>query len=150
MANPGKTAHQKAMGQRLKQLREALDLTQAAFGEWAQVGATTIAGWESGRNMIDLVHLAWAADGLGFTVDFIAKGDIGGLRHDLAVKLQSVQRRALEAGPPVRGRPARRGTEASGSPLVRDVPDAGAKPPRSRMHEPSQQPFLGKPPTRPV
>lgn len=138
------------MGRRLKQLREALDLTQAAFGEWAQVGATTVAGWESGRNMIDLVHLAWAADGLGFSVDFIAKGDLGGLRHDLAVKLQAVQRRDLEAGPSARGRPIRHSSTGPAAPLVRDVPDAGPKPPRSRLHESAQQPFLGKPPTRPV
>lgn len=140
------------MGLRLKQLRDALGLTQQAFGEWARVGSSTIAGWESGRNMIDLVHLAWAAQDLGFSTDFVARGDLGGLRHDLAVKIQEAQRATIGADMPRRGRPPASVPPASDSasaPLVRDVPDAGPRPPRHRMHE-APAPFIGKPPTRPV
>lgn len=143
MVHPGKSAHQRAMGVRLRLLREALGLTQAQFGETASVGATTIAGWESGRNMIDLVHLSWSAETLGFSIDYVARNDLGGLRHDLAIKIQALARAETDAPVKRRGRPRstdRLSAASSASPLVRVVPDdAPLKPPRV-LHEPIAEP----------
>ena len=91
------------MGARLAAVRQALDLTQDALGEIMGVGATTVSGWESGRNQIDIVGLARASEVLGFSTDWVARGDLGGVRFDLAIKLQRVA--ALDIGRPQRGRP---------------------------------------------
>lgn len=140
------------MGLRLRYVRETLGMTQAQFGEAAQVGATTVAGWESGRNMIDLVHLAWAADLLGFSVDYIARNDVGGLRHDFAVRLQALIRAQQEEVRPRRGRPARAAQPEFAepqSPLVRMVPEGGPKPQRRVLHE-AQRPLAPDVKTRSV
>lgn len=119
------------MGLRLKRIREALDLTQKAFGEAAGVGATTVAGWESGRNMIDLVHLAWAAEVLPFSLDYVALGSISSLPHDTAVRVQALERAAIGAPAPARGRPRK----AASAPLVKDLPDDHIPPGRRTLHD---------------
>ena len=119
------------MGVRLRLIREALGLTQAAFGEIAGVGTTTIAGWESGRNMIDLVHLARAADHSGFSIDYVAREDIGSLRHSLAVKVQQAERAMLSEPPRRRGRPAARADD----PIVRDIAEPAAFPRSGTLHD---------------
>ena len=152
MADRIKTEHQKAMGNRLRQLRMALGMTQAEFGEAASVGLTTVAGWESGRNMIDLVHLSWAADALHFSVDFVARGDLGGLRHDMAVKIQAVQRNDASNPPTQRGRrPAVTfaAEPQAPAPMVRDVPERGLRIARRQLHE-EPSPLLTPPKTRHV
>lgn len=138
MTHPTKTAHQRAMGLRLRLVRETLGLTQAQFGEAANVGATTVAGWESGRNMMDLVNLAWAADLLGFSIDYVARNDLGGLRHDFAVRLQARIRASAVPEPKRRGRPPKSIPEfpaTSPSPLVRAVPDDSPPIRRKGLHD---------------
>ncbi len=139
-------AEQRAMGARLKAVRETLNLTQRIMGEIMGVGETTVSGWEVGRNQIDLLALARAARHCGFTTDWIALGDMSGLRFDLAVKLQNLLRLGDQPAPARRGRPPRPGPAdpVQGKiPLFRDV-DASATPPRAEMHEPQEQ-FLPQP-----
>ena len=93
---------QKIMGSRLHVVRDALGLTQEDMAETMGVVVTTLSGWETGRNQIDIVKLAKAATRYGFTTDWVARGDMSGLRKDLADKIESM---AKTEPPPRRGRP---------------------------------------------
>lgn len=94
---------QKAMGGRLRAVREALSLTQEDMAEYMGVVVTTLSAWESGRNQIDIVKLARSATRWGFTTDWITRGDLSGVRKDLADKIEAM----ITTGPARRrGRPA--------------------------------------------
>ena len=75
------------MGQRFKVLRLALGMTQLQISAALGVSCATISAWESGRNPIDLVILADAAERFGFTTDYVARGNCSGLSPALADKL---------------------------------------------------------------
>lgn len=98
---------QKAMGARLQAVREALGLTQEDMAKNMGVVVTTLSAWESGRNQIDIVKLARSATRWGFTTDWVARGDLSGMRRDLADAVEAILTR-LPA--PRRGRPPARTT----------------------------------------
>lgn len=125
------------MGARLRTIREIVGLSQAAVAEIAGVGATTINGWESGRNQIDVASLAWIARHLGISTDYVILGDVGSLKFDLATRVQAASRAQLAAGPRPRGRPP-------GVPTVRDVPDAHERDPNTTLHD-RPTPYLPPP-----
>jgi transcriptional regulator with XRE-family HTH domain len=139
---------QVAMGARLRAIREVLNLTQSALGEIMGVGGTTIASWESGRNQIDIIKLARAAKHAGFTTDYIALADMAGLRFDIALKLQSLQRQGIDADSKrPRGRPSmsyQRQSQSAGTiPTLRDL-----DPPQTHAQQTLnevQDPFIPKP-----
>ena len=97
---------QKAMGRRLRQVREALELSQREMAQVLGISTTGLSAWEGGRNQIDLIKLARAATRYRFTTDWIAIGDMSGIRRDLAEKLERVAARSL--GAVKRGRPTNR------------------------------------------
>lgn len=97
---------QQLMGQRLRAIRELRGLTQEQMGEVMGAAITTISGWESGRNQIDIVKLARAAKLLGFTTDWVAMGDTGGLRFSDVQQLQRISENP-NSGQIRRGRPSR-------------------------------------------
>jgi transcriptional regulator with XRE-family HTH domain len=96
---------QKIMGTRLQIIREALGLTQEDMADKMGVVMTTMSAWENGRNQIDIVKLARAATRWGFTTDWVARGDLSGLRKDLADKVESI---VANEPVPRRGRPSSR------------------------------------------
>lgn len=133
MSHPPASDLRKAMGWRLRLAREARHLTQEALGELADVGATTVQGWEIGRNTIDALALARLAGPLGVSVDYLVLGDIGSLRADKAVELQALQIRYNQNPPRRRG--PRPKSASDTIPLVRDLPDFTRKP-GVTLHEP--------------
>lgn len=136
MSKTPDTAAQRAMGVRLQSIREVLDLTQEQLADVAGVSVSTVSGWEVGRNQIDLVKLAKLAERFKFTTDWVALGDLSGLRFDLAMKLQARARNHMAAPKVTRGRPARKQHQDDTPPLVRDADD-GLPPPRGgTVHEP--------------
>jgi transcriptional regulator with XRE-family HTH domain len=90
------------MGVRLQVIREALGLTQEDMAKNMGVVVTTLSAWESGRNQIDIVKLAKSATRWGFTTDWVARGDLSGLRKDLADKVETI---VTKVPTPRRGRP---------------------------------------------
>lgn len=104
MTDPTKRAAQEMMGRRLRQVREALGLTQEQMALAVGVVPATIAGWENGRNMLDAVALAKAAARYDFTADWVLLGKIGSLPHELASKIQLAQMAAANSP----GKPTRR------------------------------------------
>ena len=105
MARTPEAILQQAMGARLQAIREVLGYSQVQFAEVAGVGLTTISGWETGRNRIDLVKLAKLSERFKFTTDWVATGDLSGMRFDLATKLQARLRASIGAPPAGLGRP---------------------------------------------
>ncbi len=93
------------MGARLAIMRRCLRLTQAALGDVMGVSESAIANYEGGTRSIDLEGLSYAAQLLGFSIDYIARGDVGSLRFDLAIRVQAAERAFLSEGPRRRGRP---------------------------------------------
>jgi transcriptional regulator with XRE-family HTH domain len=102
MSGPSDSEAQKVMGARLQVIRRALGLSQDEMAGMMGVGVTTLSAWESGRNQIDIVKLARSATRWGFTTDWVARGDLSGLRKDLADKVEAIM---AERPAPRRGRP---------------------------------------------
>lgn len=108
------------MGARLQAIREALGLTQEDMAANMGVVTTTLSAWESGRNQIDIVKLAKSAARWGFTTDWIARGDLSGLRKDLADKIEAI----IARGPASRrGRPPARHEMPVAGPLAGEFID---------------------------
>lgn len=102
------------MGARLAAVRDALGLTQEDMAAQMGVVTTALSAWESGRNQIDIVKLARSADRWGYTTDWVARGDLSGLRRNLADKVAAI----IKNGPsPRRGRPPARREGAPVQPL---------------------------------
>lgn len=113
---------QAVMGLRLRAVRDALGLTQQAMADNMGVVVTTLSAWESGRNQIDIVKLAKSATRWGFTTDWVARGDMSGLRKDLADKIDALTTKT---------RPSRKGRPAASDPSPKALPSPkGLDPPR--------------------
>ena len=81
---------QKAMGARLQSIRQALGLSQEDMADHMGIAVSTLSAWEIGRNQMDIVKLAKAATRFGFTTDWVARGDLSGIRKDLADTLEGM------------------------------------------------------------
>lgn len=129
MAGVPDSKAQKDMGARLRAIREALGLTQDEISETMGVVVTTLSGWETGRNQIDIVKLARAADRWGFTTDWVARGDLSSLRRDLGDRIEAnaAQKRPARRGRPAANKPPRflvgAGASLGGRPTRPDGPD---------------------------
>jgi transcriptional regulator with XRE-family HTH domain len=128
MAGVPDSQAQKDMGARLRAVREALDLNQDELCESMGVVVTTLSGWETGRNQIDIVKLAKAATRWGFTTDWVARGDLASLRRDLGDKVEAI---IAKGNPQRRGRPQSR--IQSSDPPATPTPPKDAPPSRPRV-----------------
>lgn len=86
---------------RLKELREAKNLTQPELAKILKVGKTTISNWENGRRIPDQSMMINISNYFGVTVDSLIKGvnsdtsdtrevTIGDLAKDIIDKLQQI------------------------------------------------------------
>lgn len=148
MSRPAKSELQREQGFRLRLCRERRHLTQTALGEMMGVGSTTVQAWETGRNQIDIVGLAWVVRDLGVTTDYIILGDLGGLTPAIAAELQHIQRTFLANPPKPRG-PKPQPKPDGDARRLRDIPEPGLRLPRRILHERSE-PYIPPPPRRPT
>ena len=65
----------KAVGERLRQAREALGMSQADVCRRAGVTANAYNQWEKGRRLINLFDAMKLADALNFTLDWLYRGE---------------------------------------------------------------------------
>lgn len=106
ISDPGATRHAKrqAIGQRLKQERERLDLTQAELGAALGVSRLTVAKYEHGDSCPSSAQME-DFEALGFDVCLVYMGahalssEIGS--HRFAMVLRKFQREAVLAGKPL-------------------------------------------------
>lgn len=125
------------MGARFREMRNLSGLTQEQMGQALGVADNTIQGWETGRNMIDVVALARAVELTGFSTDFVILGEIGSLRFDKALEVQASRQRHQGTAPPPRGGRAKKTV-----PTVDQAPDNVMPVPKDRtLHEPPTLPF---------
>lgn len=102
MTDASESEERKAMGRRLRAVREALGLTQEGITDDLGITITGWSAWESGRNAVNVVLLSRVARRYGFTTDYITSGDLSGVRKDLADKLMGLLAPPIPRG---RGRP---------------------------------------------
>lgn len=137
MAGVPDSQAQKDMGARLQAVREAVGLTQEDLCETMGIVVTTLSGWETGRNQIDIVKLARAATRWGFTTDWVARGDLSGLRRTLADKVEAAM---AKEHPPQRGRPRKTASQPKGP-----APALGAARRAKAPHSPLPSQIIDRP-----
>lgn len=81
--------HKKQVGERLRQAREALGLTQAELARAYELDKTKLSHWERGVHYPDPLFLYQLASRHGVSFDWIYAGDLAGLRHSLAENLRA-------------------------------------------------------------
>ena len=139
-------AIRRAMGDRLRRLREALGLTQEGLANELHVSTPAVSAWEIGRNEMSIARMArFASDRRLLILDYLAMGDLNGLRFDLATRIQTSER-AESARP---SGPRRRGPKKQTDTTVRD---AQTFPPvvHRTLHEEEQSDIVRPPYKRPV
>lgn len=109
MSDLADTEMQRAIGERLRRVRLAIGLTQAQIVAGFGITITGWSAWENGRNTPDLLMLAKVARRYGFDTNYIAFGDMAGLRKDLADKLLAAPEGAVVRRG--RGRPSAAGDQ---------------------------------------
>lgn len=84
-----------AIGQRLRALRIAwgYEDNQAGFAEWCGVSSQAWNNWERGRQPPRLDQASLIRQRAQVTTDFIYYGDMRGVPHDIAIKIE----RALQS-----------------------------------------------------
>lgn len=77
----------KDVSERLRQLRTALDISQAQLCRRAGIETNAWNNYEKGRNRISVDHAIKVKRTFGVTLDWIYHGDMGGVRADIADKI---------------------------------------------------------------
>ena len=91
---PGKNTGSPAtsdVAERLRLTRLALDLTQASIARLCGISAQAWNNNERGRDRISLEQALKLCQTTGVSLDWIFRGIMTGLPHDLAVKIQQLQ-----------------------------------------------------------
>ena len=81
------------IGDRLRAVREALELSQSDVARAIDVRANTYNQWEHGKRLIDPLVASRLCDQFGVTMDWIYRGNMSSLPHHLAEKLVRVDNR---------------------------------------------------------
>lgn len=81
------------IGDRLRAVREALELSQTDISRAIGVRANTYNQWENGKRLIDPLVASRLCDQFGVTMDWIYRGNMSSLPQHLAAKLVRVDPR---------------------------------------------------------
>lgn len=82
-----------AIGQRIKNARLALGISQTKIAEVAGAGKSTVSGWEHGRTSPTHTQIAPVADLLGLPIDYLVTGSFDYLN------VQQITRLGLQITP---------------------------------------------------
>src|SRR5262245_54205808 len=85
---PHKSASVKDVAQRLRVIRQALDLNQAAMAALVGTSQQAWNNFESGRRRISIDQAILVCNATGVDLDWIYCGETGGIRSDLASRIQ--------------------------------------------------------------
>src|SRR5690625_1888165 len=94
------------IGERIRDLREGLGLSQADIAKAVGVKRPTVTGWETGHRIPDRGFLPSLADVLGTTVDYILSGELTSDKetkrtirnHSLHEKLEDLENMLRDSG----------------------------------------------------
>lgn len=76
------------VGRRLRAAREAMGLTAKELCAAVGIQANRYSQWETGKNLLDPVVALQIAERYGISLDYLYRGDLSGLKHSVAAKLQ--------------------------------------------------------------
>lgn len=96
MANGERNTDLRAIGARIVQTREAMEMSAADFAKFLGLGSNTLSNYEVGYRRPDLDKAILMVQKTGITLDWIYLGDRSGLPHRIASKLptENASRRA--------------------------------------------------------
>lgn len=77
------------VGERLRLFREAVELTQEQLGGEVGKERNTIAMWEAGQRLLDVLAATRLAERFGVSLDWFYRGDLSGVRADLAGRISA-------------------------------------------------------------
>lgn len=127
-------------GRRLRAVREALNIGQAAFGHILGVERTTLANWEAGR-LPDVRAMVRLWQKLGVPLEWIYGGALRGVPYEVG---QILEARAAELGAVVGGAVAEWPMEVERRPGLQSLATPAAVPGRlgakRTLHEPPPAP----------
>lgn len=86
------------IGRRLQATRQALGLKQEDLASSIGVNRTTYTNWETGKRLPDPLAIGRLATRYGTTMDWIYLGDMSGLHHSLAVKIEPLMSASSRIG----------------------------------------------------
>src|SRR5262245_2944802 len=72
-----------AVGERLRHVREALELSQKEFGRRAGISKSAMNNIEAGRNFPTIPNLVALCEAHDITLQWVCTGSMKGLRHEL-------------------------------------------------------------------
>ena len=105
------------VGERLRAFRDAIGLSQAELSSAVNKAANTVAMWETGQRLLDPLAAVTLADRYGASLDWFYRGDLSGVRKDLADRIA--------------GRESERVPDAPDRPFARSSPSLAAPPNRA-------------------
>lgn len=89
------------IGRRLKAARSIVFSSSAACARAFGIPANTWNNYESGKRYPDPVHLARFCDGTGFTMDFLYRGRLRGIKEDVQIRLAAEYPELVDAAPDI-------------------------------------------------
>lgn len=75
------------VGERLRAFRDAVGLSQAELAGIVNKAANTVAMWETGQRLLDPLAASTLAERYGASLDWFYRGDLSGVRKDLADRI---------------------------------------------------------------
>jgi transcriptional regulator with XRE-family HTH domain len=82
----------KAIGERLRITRDAMGLTQTAFRRAAELSPSTYNQFEKGGTRPSIDSALALCDAHGLSLDWIYRGDMRSLRHELAQAIKTLRK----------------------------------------------------------
>ncbi len=77
------------VGKRIRRVRQAHDLSQVDFARMCGVSVAALSHWEHGRQRPKIDAAARVIAVFGLTLDYLLLGDVGTLRHSVAMHLNN-------------------------------------------------------------
>jgi len=82
------------VGERMRKVRALYDLSQKGLAEAGGVTPAAVGNWEQGRSRPTLHQADIICTKYAVTMDYLFRGDLGSLRHDVATRLEALDGRA--------------------------------------------------------
>ena len=98
--------HRSEIARRLRATRLALGLKPSALCEATGIGTSTYSQWEAALRFPDVVQMIALCDRFALTLDWIYRGQIGGLSYDLATRVTAEMDKLSSHEPPNDDTPA--------------------------------------------
>lgn len=80
----------KSVGRRLRIARTARDVMQDEFGQRVGISGKAIGNYENGARLVPPATAVAIHDAWGITLDYLYRGEPGGMQYDLVEKIKKI------------------------------------------------------------